>query len=104
MAKNHADLRGALFSSSEYLADLLTRCAFIEEQYYGNGDPNIMNTEKEQSIIQVYMAILQYCTEVRRVQQSNKKRDIVVSITAITSQPLTQLKTSIKEEESHLHQ
>ncbi|KAI2853490.1 hypothetical protein CBS11350_228 [Aspergillus niger] len=104
MAKNHADLRGALFSSSEYLADLLTRCAFIEEQYYGDGDPNIVNAEKKRSIIRVYVAILRYCTEVRRVQQSNKGRDIMVSITAITSQPLTQLKTSIKEEESHLHQ
>ncbi|KAI2967299.1 hypothetical protein CBS147324_7076 [Aspergillus niger] len=104
MAKNHADLRGALFSSSEYLADLLTRCAFIEEQYYGDGDPNIVNAEKKGSIIRVYVAILRYCTEVRRVQQSNKGRDIMVSITAITSQPLTQLKTSIKEEESHLHQ
>ncbi|CAK41750.1 uncharacterized protein An13g03540 [Aspergillus niger] len=54
MAKNHADLRGALFSSSEYLADLLTRCTFIEEQYYGDGDPNIVNAEKKQSIIRVY--------------------------------------------------
>ncbi|KAI2864664.1 hypothetical protein CBS13152_11162 [Aspergillus niger] len=104
MAKNHAELRGALFSSSEYLADLLTRCAFIEEQYYGDGDPNIVNAEKKRSIIRVYVAILRYCTEVRRVQQSNKGRDIMVSITAITSQPLTQLKTSIKEEESYLHQ
>ncbi|KAI3032177.1 hypothetical protein CBS76997_11403 [Aspergillus niger] len=104
MAKNHADLRGALCDSSEYLADLLARCAFIEEQYYGDRDPNIVNVEKERSIVRVYVAILRYSAEVRRVQLSNKGKDIMESITAITSQPLTQLKASIKEEESHLHQ
>ncbi|OJJ65577.1 hypothetical protein ASPBRDRAFT_201704 [Aspergillus brasiliensis CBS 101740] len=104
MAKNHADLQGALFDSSGYLADLLTRCAFIEEQFYGDRDHAIVNVEKERSIVRVYVAILGYSAEVRRVQQSNKGKDIVESITAITSQPLTQLKTSIKEEESHLHQ
>ncbi|KAL3251159.1 hypothetical protein ABHI18_010792 [Aspergillus niger] len=103
MAKNHADLRGSLFGSSAYLADLLARCAFIEEQFYGDRDPNIVNVEKGRSIVRVYVAILRYSAEVRRLQQSNKGKDIVVSITAITSQPLTQLKTSIKEEESHLH-
>ncbi|GLA13523.1 hypothetical protein AnigIFM62618_010512 [Aspergillus niger] len=104
MAKNHADLRGALCDSSEYLADLLARCAFIEEQYYGDRDPNIVNVERERSIVRVYVAVLRYSAEVRRVQLSNKGKDIVQSITAITSQPLTQLKASIKEEESHLHQ
>lgn len=89
MAKNYADLRGTLFSLLEYLADLLTRCVFIEEQYYGDGDPNIVNAEKKRSIIRVYMAILRYCIEVWRVQQSNKRKDIMVSITAIISQPLT---------------
>ncbi|KAH8425539.1 ATP-binding protein [Aspergillus melleus] len=104
MAKNHTDLQGALFDSSGYLADLLTRCAFIEEQFYGDRDPVIANVEKEQSIVRVYVAILRYSVEVRRVQQSNKGKDIVKSITAITSQSLTQLKASIKEEESHLYQ
>lgn len=103
MAKNHADLQRALFDSSGYLADLLARCAFIEEQFYGGRDPVIANVEKERSIVRVYVAILRYSAEVRRVQQFNKGKDIVESITAIISQPLTQLKTSIKEEESHLH-
>lgn len=47
MTKNHADLREILFNLSEYLADLLTRCVFIKEQYYGDRDPNIVNTEKK---------------------------------------------------------
>ncbi|KAI9041045.1 NACHT and WD repeat domain-containing protein [Aspergillus affinis] len=103
MAKNHADLQGALFDSSGYLADLLTRCAFIEEQFYEGEDLVIVNVEKQRSIVRVYVAILRYSAEVRRVQQFNKGKNIVESITAITSQPLTQLKTSIKEEESYLH-
>ncbi|BAE66154.1 unnamed protein product [Aspergillus oryzae RIB40] len=103
MAKNHTDRKGALFDSSGYLADLLTRCAFIEKQFYGDRDPVILNIEKERSIVRVYVAILRYSAEVRRVQQSNKGKDIAESVTAITSQPLTQLKTSIKEEEAHLY-
>ncbi|GFN21443.1 WD40 repeat-like protein [Aspergillus tubingensis] len=104
MAKSHADLRGALFESSGYLADLLARCAFIEEQFYGDRHSNIVNVEKERSIVRVYVAILRYSAEVRRAQQSNKVKGIVESITIITSQPLTELKTAIKEEESHLYQ
>ncbi|OJJ65575.1 hypothetical protein ASPBRDRAFT_100228, partial [Aspergillus brasiliensis CBS 101740] len=104
MAKNHADRKDALFDSSGYLADLLIRCAFIEEHFYGDRDPNIVNVEKERSIVRMYVAILRYTAEVRRVQQSNKGKDIVESTTAITSQPLAQLKASVKEEESHLHQ
>ncbi|KAE8132446.1 hypothetical protein BDV38DRAFT_275126 [Aspergillus pseudotamarii] len=104
MAKNHADRKGALFDSAGYLADLLSRCAFIEEQFYGDRNPVIVNIGKERSIVRVYVAILRYSAEVRRVQQSNKGKDIAESITAITSQPLLQLKTLAKEEESHLYQ
>jgi hypothetical protein len=104
MAKNHAELRDALFDSSGYLADLLTRCAFIEEQFYRGSDPVTGNSEKERSIVRAYVAILQYSAEVRRVQQFGKGRDIVESITAGTSKQLAQLKASIKEEETHLHQ
>ncbi|KAL4783825.1 hypothetical protein BJX76DRAFT_348278 [Aspergillus varians] len=103
MAKNHADLQDALFDSSGYLADLLTRCAFIEEQFYGGSGPVTGNAEKEQSIIRVYVAILQYSAEVHRAQRPGKGKDIVESITAVTSQKLAELKTSIKEEEFHLH-
>jgi dsDNA-binding SOS-regulon protein len=39
MAKNHADLQDALFETAGYLADLLTRCAFIEEQFYCSPGP-----------------------------------------------------------------
>ncbi|GLA56262.1 hypothetical protein AnigIFM63604_006486 [Aspergillus niger] len=104
VAKNHTDRKDALFDASGYLADSLSRCAFIEEHFYGERDPVMVNVEKERSIVRMYMAILCYSAEIRRVQQSNKGKDIMESITAITGQPLTQLKASIKEEESHLYQ
>ncbi|KAL4972605.1 hypothetical protein BDW66DRAFT_154582 [Aspergillus desertorum] len=94
---------GCLFDSSAYLADLLARCAFVEEQFYRGGGPVVTNAEKRQSVVRVYVAILRYSAEVRRAQQFGKGKDIVESITAATSQHLAQLKTSIKEEESHLH-
>lgn len=49
------------------------------------------------------MVILRYSAEVRRIQQSNKGKDIAESVTAIIGQPLIQLKTSIKKEEAHLY-
>lgn len=34
MTKNHYDSQNALFQSSEYLASTLTRCAFIEKNFF----------------------------------------------------------------------
>lgn len=47
MAKNHADLREALFDSSGYLADLLARCAFIEEHFYRGSGPGTVTRNTE---------------------------------------------------------
>ncbi|KAL4763396.1 NACHT and WD repeat domain-containing protein [Aspergillus foveolatus] len=104
MAKNHADLRDALFKTLGYLADLLTRCAFIEEQFYRGPAPVLQNAEKERSIVRVYVAILQYSAEVRKIQEFGTAKDIVESITGVASKQLAQLKTLIKEEELQLHQ
>jgi hypothetical protein len=68
MAKNHADLRDSLLDSSGYLADLLARCAFIEDQFYREVESAITNVEKGKSIVRVYVGILQYSAQVHRVQ------------------------------------
>ena len=81
----------------------MARCAFIEDQFYREVKVAITNVEKEKSIIRVYVAILQYSAEVRRAQQFGIGGHIVENIAAVASQQLAQLKTSIKEEESHLH-
>jgi hypothetical protein len=102
MAKNHADLRDALFESSAYLADVLTRSAFIEQQMYSEKEATIPNAEKDRSLVRVYVAIMRYAAEICRIQQFSSGKNLKESLTAKTSQPLTQLKSSIKEEESQL--
>ncbi|KAJ5225761.1 hypothetical protein N7468_006986 [Penicillium chermesinum] len=103
MAKNHTDLQDALLESSGYLADLLARCAFIEDQFYRDIQAAIAKAEKEKSMIRVYVAILQYSAKVCRAQHFSMGRHFVESIAAVASQQLAQLKTSIEAEESHLH-
>ncbi|RJE22558.1 wd40 domain protein [Aspergillus sclerotialis] len=102
MVQNHNDLRGALFESSEYLADVLARCAFMEERFYREKQSKIYNPEKEQAIIRVYVAVLRYAAEARSIQLSNIGKGMLASLTGITDQPLTALKSAIREEEMDL--
>lgn len=102
MAQNHNELRGALFESSGYLADVLARCAFMEERFYREKQSKVYNQEKEHAIVRVYVAVLRYAAEVRSIQQSNMGKGILASLTGVTDQPLTRLKTAIKEEETDL--
>lgn len=58
MTKNRFDLRDALFDSSEYLTNVLSRCAYIEMNFYHN-DPQ----EKDKiggAIVKIYKVVLQY--------------------------------------------
>ncbi|KAL3495822.1 hypothetical protein BJX62DRAFT_233086 [Aspergillus germanicus] len=41
IAQNRWDLRSALFESSEYLADVLAQCAYVEDRFYHNGNVEI---------------------------------------------------------------
>ena len=101
MAKNRLDLRDALFGSSEYLANVLTRCAYIEKIYRNNPREK---AEIGRAIIGVYKLILQYAAEVLTPQEYSIGRRIQDSITAITKQRLEELQSSVKEEEQYLHQ
>lgn len=102
MTKNRFDLRDALFSSSEYLAEILARCAFIEDNFYH------INSEKGAEIghviVRVYKAILQYTTEVLSAQKFSMGTWILDSVAAITNERLMELQSSINEEEKYLHQ
>lgn len=102
MAKNRMDLRDALFDSSEYLADILARCAYIEKEFYRNNSGE--TTRIGRAVIGVYKEILQYAAEVLVAQNSNVGRWILDSVTAITSQRFAELQSSIKEKEQYLHQ
>lgn len=103
MAKNHSDLRNALFESSEFLANVLARCAYIENQFCRNHDSET-KTQMEYAIVRVYVSILCYTAEVQTVQLANIGRQMLESIIAITDQPLSKLKSSIDNEEQRLYQ
>ena len=102
MAKNRLDLRDALLGSSEYLANILTRCAYIEKEIYCKDTKE--RAEIRRAIINVYKRILQYAAEVLTTQEYSIARRIQNSITAITKQRLLEFQSSVKEEEQYLHQ
>ncbi|KAE8330728.1 hypothetical protein BDV39DRAFT_212675 [Aspergillus sergii] len=102
MTQNRLDLRDALFDSSEYLADTLARCAYVEKAIYRNDAEK--KAEVGRALIGVYKVILQYTAEVLTAQQSGIGRWIQDTITGITKQRLGELQSSVKEQEQYLHQ
>jgi hypothetical protein len=102
MTKNRFDLLDALFDSSEYLADVLTRCAYVENNFYRSESGG--RAEIGHAIVRVYIAILQYTAEVFTAQKRGLRRWILDSVTAITTTHLLELRSSVKEEEQYLHQ
>jgi hypothetical protein len=103
MTKNRSDLRDALFASSEYLADLLTQCAFIEKNFYlnakfGNKD------DLGNAMIRLYRAILHYTAQIRNAQAPSIGRKLINWVTAITNHPLTELKASVEQEKKNIIQ
>lgn len=102
MTKNHHDLRDALFDFSEYLADVLAQCAFIEKKFYFNGSSKIKE-DLGNILIKLYKAILHYTAQVQMTQNASRGRKMLNSVTAITEHPLTKLKNSVEKERSNLH-
>jgi len=63
MTKNRYDLQDTLFKSSEYLADVLTQCAFIEKNFYLNGNFSIKD-DLGNAMVRLYRAILHYTAQI----------------------------------------
>jgi len=101
MTKNRFDLHDAWFGSSEYLANILARCAYVEKNFYR--DDSRERTEIGRAIIKVYKAILRYAAEVLVSQRPSVGRWILDTVTAITRQRLTELQSSVMEQEQYLH-
>jgi hypothetical protein len=96
MTQNRLDLRDALFESSEFLAGVLSGCAYIENKFYR--DNATAKSEIERATVEIYKAILRYAAEVLAVQNSGVGRKILDSVTPISGQRLTELRTSIENE------
>ncbi|KAI2885980.1 hypothetical protein CBS13152_7275 [Aspergillus niger] len=97
MAENYSDRRDALFESSEYLAEALARCAYIEKKICHNrSDEDDVVT---QAIITLYKTILQYAAKVMASHNMSTGGKLLDSVTATTAQNITELRYSIEKEE-----
>ena len=96
------EIRDALFRSSEFLADVLARCAFIEKTHYH--DNQFETKDKiEKALIQVYNSILYYSVQVQKQQKANFGKKIFESVSAVSTHPIIQIESSIKDDEQALH-
>ncbi|KAI9036194.1 WD40 repeat-like protein [Aspergillus affinis] len=102
IAQNRLDLRDALFESSEYLADTITRCTYIEQRFYRNSSKE--KIEIGRATIRVYTAILRYAAELLATQQPSIGKRVLISVIPLTDQRLTGLRSSIEEEWQKLYQ
>lgn len=103
MTKNHTDIRNALFRSSEFLANVLARCAFIEKTHYHDNQSETKD-EIEKALIQVYNSILRYSAQVQKQQKANLGKKMFESVSAVPTHPIIQIESSIKDDEQALHQ
>ncbi|KAB8238710.1 WD40-repeat-containing domain protein [Aspergillus alliaceus] len=101
VAQNHHDLQVALFESSEYLADVLAQCAYIEDQFYINGDGG-RKRDLGNAMIRLYRAILHYTAQIRTAQDPSTGRKLLDCVTAIIKHPLSELRASVEKERDNI--
>ncbi|KAL4977899.1 hypothetical protein BDW66DRAFT_149628 [Aspergillus desertorum] len=80
IAQNHHDLRSALFESSEYLADVLAQCAYIQDKFYVNGNVKIKR-DLSNAMIKLYRAVLHYTAVIRIAQGPSAGRKLLDFVT-----------------------
>ncbi|KAJ5249461.1 hypothetical protein N7524_011777 [Penicillium chrysogenum] len=103
ISQNRYDLRSALFGSSEYLADVLVHCAYIEDKFYHKSDSNNkIKGDLANAMIRLYRAILHYAAQIRTAQDPSMGRKLLDCVTAITEHPLTELKASVEKERDNI--
>jgi hypothetical protein len=102
MTKNYRDQRDALFESSDYLANVLAQCAFIERKFYRDGR-SFDRESLENALVRLYRAILHYTALVQQVRSANKGKKLLDCVSAITEHPLTELKALVEKERESLH-
>ncbi|KAK6810873.1 hypothetical protein RU639_013594 [Aspergillus parasiticus] len=101
MTKNYRDRQDALFESSDYLADVLTQCAFIEQKFYCESRSGNQQ-DFGNILIRLYRAILSYTAVVQQNQSASKGKKLLDCVSAITEHPLTELKALIEKEREDL--
>lgn len=100
MTRNYFDQQDQWFESAAFLADTIHRSARFEI-FYLNKNPKAEDSI-EKALIQVYVAILNYSAEVIKINRSRMGKKILKSVLALNQLPLTEIKTTIQNEELHL--
>ncbi|CAG8112978.1 unnamed protein product [Penicillium olsonii] len=95
MTENYHDRQDALFESSDYLADTLAQCAFIEQKYYRT--PNSFDPENVgDTLVRLYLALLRYTVQVQKELAASRAKRLWDCVSAMVDIPLTELKDSIE--------
>lgn len=87
-----------MFESSEYLADVITQCAFIERTLYHDGDLDIRGPV-ETAIIKLYKAILRYSAQIPNSLKPSVGKKL---LDCFTGHPLTEFKTLVEKERENV--
>ncbi|GMG38371.1 unnamed protein product [Aspergillus oryzae] len=101
MTKNYRDRQDALFESSDYLADVLAQCAFVEQNFYRESRSGNQQ-DLGNILIRLYRAILSYTAAVQQTQSASKGKKLLDCVSVITDHPLTELKALVEEEREKL--
>ncbi|CAG8412259.1 unnamed protein product [Penicillium salamii] len=85
--------------SAEYLSDTISRMLLTEIAYRSQG---ATKDGVETSLERMYLEILRYSAEIKRIQQSNKVKKWLDTITEMNAVPLEDMKKCIIEEKFRL--
>ncbi|PYI20500.1 YVTN repeat-like/Quino protein amine dehydrogenase, partial [Aspergillus violaceofuscus CBS 115571] len=102
LAKNYSQSRDSLFESSEYLADVLTYSAFVEQNFHEKTKKIFDNCLVEDALIRLHKAILCYVAQIRKFQEASVGEKVLNTVTDSLQQPLIALKTSVENERAKL--
>ena len=97
MVQNNVDMLKSVFETCGALAETLTRYAAIEAGYRDRTVPD--STHLEDSIVGVYVAILELSAEIVHENRSNLGQRILKSITSLSEQPLQDFIKSLNSKE-----
>ena len=100
MVQNNADLRDNVFQACGILAETLTLMAAVERSYR---DRRVCDSDNlEDSIVGVYLAILELSAEIVFENSLNTGQRILNSFTALAEQPLQEFKRALTSEQEKM--
>ncbi|RAH48293.1 uncharacterized protein BO95DRAFT_480367 [Aspergillus brunneoviolaceus CBS 621.78] len=92
--QNGIQRRDDIFEAAEYLARNLSYYAIVDRHYRESQVES--NRGLEDALVEVYIAVLRYTAEVKEAEKESKVDRMVKSITALTQEPLKDLKNTIE--------